>query len=125
MAVVHRRQERERRTVVAQRLVITAVQLDQHARSGHPLATYPVHGCPSAPGALQSGLQQYASQGSPADVDAFALAQQFAQLGVDVSKWYRVYRAKCTMSAVTASRSGADRSAAPVAMGREAAPRSR
>ena len=42
--VVHRQQQRERWAVVPQPPVITAVQLDQHARSGHPLATDPVLG---------------------------------------------------------------------------------
>ena len=95
--------------------MITAVQLDQHARSGHPLATDPVLGWASAPGASQSGVQQDASQGSPAHVDAFALAQQFAQMGVVGS----VVSSAGQMHYVGDHRlgRGVDRSAAPVAVG--------
>ena len=80
--VVHRQQQRERWAVVSQPPVITAVQLDQHARSGHPLATDPVLGWTATARTAQPGVQQNASQGGSADVDAFPLAQQFAQMGM-------------------------------------------
>ena len=79
--VVHRQQQRERWAVVSQPPVIAAVQLDQHARSGHPLATDPVLGWTATARTAQTRVQQNAPQGGPADVDAFPLAQQFAQMG--------------------------------------------
>ena len=71
--VVHRQQQRERWAVVSQPPVITAVQLDQHARSGHPLATDPVLGWTAPARTAQTGVQQDPPQGGPTDVDAFPL----------------------------------------------------
>ena len=62
--------------------MITAVHLDQHARSGHPLATDPVLGWTAPARTAQTSVQQDAPKGGPADVDAFPLAQQFAQMGM-------------------------------------------
>ena len=112
--VVHRQQQRERWAVVPQPPVIAAVQLDQHARSGHPLATDPVLGWTAPARTAQTGVQQNASQGGSADVDAFPLAQQFAQMGVvgslvsSAGQAHHVgdHRLGC----------GVDRSAAPVAV---------
>ena len=73
--VVHRQQQRERWSYISQPPVITAVQLDQHARSGHPLATHPVLGRTATARTAQSGVQQNAPQGGPADMNAFPLAQ--------------------------------------------------
>ena len=63
--VVHRQQQRERWAVVPQPPVIAAVQLDQHARSGHPLATDPVLGWTAPARTAQTRVQQNASQGGP------------------------------------------------------------
>ena len=40
--IVHRDQQRERRCLIPQPRVMTAVHLDQHTLSGHALATCPV-----------------------------------------------------------------------------------
>ena len=62
--------------------MIAAVQLEQHTRSGYPLATDPVLGWAAPARTAQSGVQQNTSQGGPADVDAFPFREQFAQMGV-------------------------------------------
>ena len=62
--------------------MITAVQLDQHARSGHPLATDPVLGWTAPARTAQTGVQQNASQGGSADVDAFPFREQLREMGV-------------------------------------------
>ena len=46
------------------------------------LATDPVLGWTATARPAQIGVQQDAPQGGPADVDAFPLAQQFAQMGM-------------------------------------------
>ena len=74
--IVHREQYRELGTVIAQPPVIAAVQLDQHALPGHALAAYPVLGRTPSPGTAQTGVDQDAPEGGPADVDALSLAQQ-------------------------------------------------
>ena len=55
--------------------VETAVQLDQHSLPRHALAAHPVLGRTPSPQTAQTGVDQDAPQGGPADVDAVALAQ--------------------------------------------------
>ena len=62
--------------------VMTAVHLDQHTLPGHPLAADTVLGRAPSPGTAQSGADQDAPQGGPADVDAVPLSQQLAQMSV-------------------------------------------
>ena len=62
--------------------VIAAVQLDQHTLSGHPLAAPPVLGWAPAPRTGQSGVDQDAPQGGPADGDTLALGQQLTEMRV-------------------------------------------
>ena len=64
--IVHRDQQRER----------------WHALLGHPLAAHPVFGRTPLSRTAQSGVDQDAPQGRPADFDALSLAQQLAQMGV-------------------------------------------
>ena len=73
--IVHRYQQRERRYPVPQPRVMTAVHLDQHTLPGHSLAADPVLGRTSSPRTAQTGVDQDAPQGDPADVDAVALTQ--------------------------------------------------
>ena len=80
--IVHREQYRELGTVIAQPPVIAAVQLDQHALPGHALTAHPVLGRTPAPRTAQTGVDQDAPQGGPADVDAVAFAQQLAEMGL-------------------------------------------
>ena len=80
--VVHRQQQRERRSLISQPQLMTAVQLDQHTLPGHPLTAYPVLGRSSAARTAQSGVDQDAPQSSPPDVDYLAFALQLAQMGV-------------------------------------------
>ena len=80
--IVHGDQQRERRRLVPQPRVVTAVQLDQHALPGHALAAYPVPGRTPSPRTAQPGVDQDAPQGGPADVNALSLAQQLAEMGV-------------------------------------------
>ena len=61
---------------------MTAVQLDQHALPRHALAAQPVLGRTPSSWTAQTGVDQDAPQGGPADVDALALAQQLAEMGV-------------------------------------------
>ena len=74
--IVHCEEQRELRSAFAQPTVMTAVQLYQHACPGHPLAAHPVLWRGSSPRTVQSGVDQNAPQGGPADVDALAFAQQ-------------------------------------------------
>ena len=80
--IVHRDQQREGRRLIPQPRVVTAVHLDQHALPRHALAAHPVLGWTPSPRAGESGVQQDAPQGGPANVDAVALAQQLAEMGV-------------------------------------------
>ncbi len=80
--IVHGQQQCERSSPVPQQRVMTAVQLDQHALSRHALAAYPVLGRTPASWTAQTGVDQDAPQGGPADVDALALAPQLAEMGV-------------------------------------------
>ena len=80
--IVHRDQQREGRRLIPQPRVVTAVHLDQHALPRHALTAHPVLGRTPSPRAGESGVQQDAPQGGPANVDAVALAQQFAEMGV-------------------------------------------
>ena len=73
--IVHRGQYRELGTVIAQLPVIAAVHLDQHSLPRHALAAHPVLGRTPSPQTAQTGIDQDAPQGGPADVDAVALAQ--------------------------------------------------
>ena len=61
---------------------MTAVQLCQHSLPGHALTTYPVLGLASSSWTVQTGVDQDASQGGPADVDALAFAGQLCQMRV-------------------------------------------
>ena len=80
--IVHRDQQRERRRLFPQPRVMTAVHLNQHALPGHAPAAHPVLGRTPSPRTAQTGVDQDAPQGGPADVDALALAQQLAEMGV-------------------------------------------
>ena len=80
--IVHREQYRELRSVLAQPPVVTAIHLDQHALQWHPLPAHPVLGRAPAPRTAQPSVAQDTPQGGPADVDAVALAQQLAEMGV-------------------------------------------
>ena len=80
--VVDRDQQRERRDLVPQPRMMTAVHLDQQALPGHALAAYPVLWWTLLPRTAQPRPHQNAPQGGPADVDALALAQQLAQMRV-------------------------------------------
>ena len=80
--IVHGDQQRKRRCLVPQPWVMTAIHLDQHALPWHALAAYPVLGRTPSPRAGESGVDQDAPQGGPADVDAVALAEQLAEMGV-------------------------------------------
>ena len=80
--IVHREQYRELGNVIAQPPVIAAIHLDQHALPGHALAAHPVFGRTPAARTAQTCVDQDAPQGGPADVDAVALAQQLAEMGV-------------------------------------------
>ena len=80
--IVHGDQQRERRRLFPQPRVMTAVHLDQHALPGQPLTAYPELGRTPSPRTAQTGVDQDAPQGGPADVDALALAQQLAEMGV-------------------------------------------
>ena len=48
----------------------------------HALTANPVFGWTPSPRTAQPGVDQDAPQGGPADVDAVALAQQLAEMGV-------------------------------------------
>ena len=80
--IVHCDQQRERRRLVPQPRVMTAVHLDQHALPRHALAAHPVLGWTPSPRTAETGVDQDAPQGGPADVDALALAKQLAEMGV-------------------------------------------
>ena len=80
--IVHGDQQRERRRLVPQPGVMTAVHLDQHSLPRHALTANPVLGRTPSPRTAQPGVDQDAPQGGPADVDAVALAQQLAEMGV-------------------------------------------
>ena len=74
--IVHRYQEGELGPVITQPAVIAPVQLYQHACPGHPLTADPVLWRASSPWTAQSGVDQDAPQGGPADVDALSFSQQ-------------------------------------------------
>ena len=80
--IVHGDQQRERRYLVAQPRVMTAVHLDEHARARHALAAHPVLGWPPLSRTAQTGVDQDTPQGRPADFDALSFAQQLAEMGV-------------------------------------------
>ena len=80
--IVHCDQQRERRYLVPQPRVGTAVHLVQYALPGYALTAYPVLGRTPSPWTAQPGVDQDAPQGGPADVDAVSLAQQLAEMGV-------------------------------------------
>ena len=80
--IVHCDQQRERRYLIPQPQVVAAVHLDEHALARHALAAHPVFGRTPATRTAQSGGDQDAPQGRPADFDALSFAQQLAQMGV-------------------------------------------
>ena len=80
--IVHREQDRELRSVLSQPPVIAAVQLDQHTLPGHPLPAHPVLGRAPSPRTVQSGVDQDAPQGGPADDDTLALSKQLTEMRV-------------------------------------------
>ncbi len=80
--IVHGDQQRERRRLVPQPGVMTAAHLDQHALPRHALTANPVLGRTPSPRTAQPRVDQDAPQGGPADVDAVALTQQLAEMGV-------------------------------------------
>ena len=80
--IVYCDQQRERWHPVPQPRVMTAVHLDQHFLPGHSLVAYPVLGLAPALRTAEPGVDLDTPQGGPADVDAVALAQQLAEMGV-------------------------------------------
>ena len=60
--IIHRDQQRERRRLVSQPWVMTAVQLDQHALPRHALAAHPVLGRTPSSWTAQTGVDQDAPQ---------------------------------------------------------------
>ena len=74
--VIHGEEQRELRPVLAQPTVMAAVQLDQHAFLGHPLAAHPVLGRAPSSRTVQARVDQDAPQGGPAHVDALAFTEQ-------------------------------------------------
>ena len=80
--VVHGEQDRELRSVLAQPAVVTAVQLDQHALLGHPLAAHPVLRRTPASRTVQSRFDQHAPQGSPAHVDSLSFTEQLREVSM-------------------------------------------
>ena len=55
--IVHPGQQRERRRLVPEPRVMTAVHLDQHALPGHALAAHPVLGRTPSPRTAQTGVR--------------------------------------------------------------------
>ena len=80
--VVHRQQQGEFGTSVLQPGVMTAVQLQQHPRLGHPLAAKTVRRRAAAAGTADAGLGENAAHRGPAQVDALPLTEQFGEVGV-------------------------------------------
>ena len=80
--IINGEEQRELRPVLAQPAVMTAVQLYQNSLPGPALTTYPVLGLASSSWTVQTGVDQDASQGGPADVDALAFAGQLCQMRV-------------------------------------------
>ena len=74
--VVHRQQQGELGTVIAQPLVETAVDLHQHPSLGHPLPPHPVLGRTPVAGAGNARPGQNTPHGGPAQVDAFPVPEQ-------------------------------------------------
>ena len=73
--IVHREQDSELRSVLAQPPVVTAVQLDQHALPWHPLPAHPVLGRAPSPRTAEPRVDQDAPQRGPAHVEALSLTQ--------------------------------------------------
>ena len=61
---------------------MAAVQLQQHPRLGHPLATKTVLRRAPTPRTADARLGENAAHRGPAQVDAFAFAEQFGEVGV-------------------------------------------
>ena len=61
---------------------MVAVHLDQHALLGHALAAHTVPGRTPAPRTAQTGVDQDAPQGGPADDDTLGLGEQLAEMRV-------------------------------------------
>ena len=80
--IVHREQDRELRSVLAQPPVITAIHLDQHPLPGHPLPAHPVLGRAPAPRTAEPGVHQDTPQRGPAHVEALAFTEQLREMGV-------------------------------------------
>ena len=80
--IIHRDQQRERRRLISQPRVVTAVHLDQHSLPGHTLAAHPMLGRTPSPRAAQTGVDQDAPQGGPADVYAFPFREQLGKMGM-------------------------------------------
>ena len=79
---VHRDQEGGLGTVIAQPPVIAAVQLDQHTLPRHPLPAHPVLRWAPSPRTFQSGVDQDAPRGGPADDDALTFGKQLTEMRV-------------------------------------------
>ena len=80
--IIHRDQQRERRRLISQPRVVTAIHLDQHSLPGHTLAAHPMLGRTPSPRAAQTGVDQDAPQGGPANVDAFPFREQLGKMGM-------------------------------------------
>ena len=80
--VVHRQQQGELGTVIAQPPVVAAVDLHQHPFLGHSLSPYPVLGWTPFARAGDAGLGQDAPHGRPAEVDALSVPEQLGEVGV-------------------------------------------
>ena len=80
--IIHRDQQRERRRLISQPRVVTAIHLDQHSLPGHTLAAHPMLGRTPLPRAAQTGVDQDAPQGGPANVYAFPFREQLGKMGM-------------------------------------------
>ena len=80
--VVHRQQQGELGTVIAQPPVVAAVDLHQHPFLGHSLSPYPVLGWTPFARAGDAGPGQDAPHGRPAEVDALLVPEQLGEVGV-------------------------------------------
>ena len=113
--IVHGEQDRELRSVLAQPPMVTAVQLDQHALSWHPLAAHPVLGRAPAPRTAEASVDQDTPRRSTADVEALSLTEQLGKMGVVGSLVHRA--SQVNHPAPDSLGNSVGRLAAPVAMG--------
>ena len=80
--IVHRQEQGELGTVIAQPPVETAVDLHQHPSLGHPLSPGPVLGWTPVARTGDARLGQDAAHGGPAQVDVLPVPEQLGEVGV-------------------------------------------